>query len=72
LIGRLLGFLAGLGLAGISGYALYSMVKMLIDGILAANVLLVIAGGILLYLFMALSIVGIIVGGVLAIAFLFD
>ena len=72
MMGRILGFLAGSGIVAGCAYALYSMVNMLISGILSANVLMVVAGGVLLYLFMAFAVLGIILGAVLAGACLFD
>jgi len=64
-IGDKFGYLiaaGGLALTVLCGYGIYWLINMLLQGILSANWLMVIGGGILMYLFLGLLVVGAIVG----------
>jgi hypothetical protein len=72
MIGRLLVCLAGLLLCAGTGYGIYWLGSLIFGGALAGNWLMVIAGGILAYLFIGLLVAGFIIGIVIILAGAFD
>ncbi len=60
--------IGGLVLSVVCGYGLYWLANTILSGAMQGNWFLVVAGGILLYLFFGLLITGVIVGFFIAIA----
>jgi len=65
MLGRLIGTAFGAIVSIVSGYGIYRLVDMIISGVSSQNWLMVIAGGILIYLFIGLLVLGVIAGGVI-------
>jgi len=60
MITKIIGLICWVGTA-LCGWSLYSLVRMLIDGIVEQNLWLLIGGGLLLYVFLGLLFVGMVV-----------
>ncbi len=54
--------LGGLGLMVLCGYGIWRLISLLLMGILSANWLMVIGGGVLMYFFIGLLACGVVVG----------
>jgi len=72
MIGKLIGTVFGGIISILSGYGIYRLVDMLINGVSTQNWLMVIAGGILTYLFIGLLLGGVLLGGIIMIVVLAD
>lgn len=73
MLGRILACLAGLGICAATGYSIYWLIFVaILGGALEGNWLIVIAGGILTYLFIGLLAVGFVIGGAIFVMEAFD
>ena len=72
MLGKLLGTLASWSGAAVCGYGAWKIIEIILNGVSSGNWLMVIAGGIIGYLFGALLIVGAVVLAIIGFAILAD